>query len=109
MCLPHRPPRATAYELMASGDERRGRCHGPRWQDPESHLVQDVRRRGRGGDGRHEAAKSLSPANQDEICEGFVGGKEAAVPSCDAAGIINELRKASPDAPGYRAHRKPML
>ena len=41
--------------------------------------------------------------------EGFVGGKEEAVPSCDAAGIVNELRKASPDAPGYRAHLKPML
>jgi hypothetical protein len=97
------------HELTASGNERRSRCHGPRWQDPESHLVGYVRRRGRGGDGRNEAAKSLSPANQDEIREGFVGWKEAAVPSCDAAGIVNELRKASPDASGYRAHRKPML
>lgn len=63
----------------------------------------------RGGEGRHEAAKSRSPAKQDEIGEGLVGRKEAAVPACGAAGIVNELRKASPDAPGYRAHLKPML
>jgi len=109
MCLPHRPPRAVAHELTAPGHERRGRCHRPRWQDPESHVVGYVRSRGRGGDGRHEAAKSRSPAKQDEICEGLVGRKEAAVSSCDAAGIVNELRKASPDTSGYRAHLKPML
>jgi hypothetical protein len=98
-----------AHELMASGDERRGGCHRSRWEDPESHVVSQMQSRSRGGEGRNEAAKPPSPANQDEIREGFVGWEEAAVPSCDAARIVNELRKASPDAPGYRAHLKPML
>lgn len=98
-----------AHELTASGNERRGRCHRPRWEDPEPHVVIHVESRSRSGEGRNEAAKSRSPANQDEIREGFVGRKEATVSSCDAAGIVNELRKASPDAPGYRAHLKPML
>jgi len=86
---------------MASGDERRGRSHHSRWEDPESRVVIYVQSRSRGGEGRDEAAKSPSSANQDEIREGFVGWKEAAVSSCDAAGIVNELRKASPDAPGH--------
>jgi hypothetical protein len=94
---------------MASGDERRGGCHRSRWEHPEPHVVSQVQSRSCGGEGRNEAVKPPSPANQDEIGKGFVGRKEAAVPSCDAAGIVNELRKASPDAPGYRAHRKPML
>lgn len=98
-----------AHELMASGDERRGGCHRSRWKDFESHVISKVKSRRRGGQGRHEAAKPPSPANQGEIGEGFVGRQEAAVPSCDAARILNELRNASPDAPGYCAHLKPML
>jgi hypothetical protein len=94
---------------MASGDERRGGWQHSRREDPESHVVIYVQSRSRGREGRDEPAKPPSSANQDEIREGFVGRQEAAVPSCDTAGIVNELCKASPDAPGYRAHLKPML
>src|SRR5687768_2925151 len=109
MCFPHRVPRAMAHERMASGDERRGGCHRSRCENSESYVVRKAKSRSRGGQGRSEAAKPPSPAHQDEIGKGFVGWKEAAVPACDAAGILKELRKASPDAPGYCAHLKPML